>query len=443
MLKIVIKILVLLICVASHYLSEACTIVAVSGRITADGRPLLLKNRDSSTWDIKIKIGQGGRYTYLSQCFVPDGEALSGYNEMGFSIVNSHSYNMPNTGGGWNAYIMQQALGKCATVDDFEHLLDALTKPIDVCANYGVMDAQGNVAIFEVSAYTYARYDADSSSEGYLIRTNFSMSQDTTGLFQVLPTSTPRYQIASSFLEEAVSFGGSISKEDLFGLTRRLVDSQGYDLRDIAPYDEDTYTPVFFKYYVPRRTTTSAMIIQGVLPGEMPQLTTAWTMLGSPLSTVTIPFLITPSKTLPQKAKRGVDGKSWLANKGQQLKNSLFVNDTTINLAKLYNLSSTGIMQKTIAIEKEVLRLGNELVDDMRINGLSNNDVATYYAWGDYYLEEQYNLYFPNTTNAIMNVEDDASEGEIEYYDLLGRRVRNVPANAVLKRSGNKVIILN
>ena len=86
--------------------------------------------------------------------------------------------------------------------------------------------------------------------------------------------------------------------------------------------------------------------------------------------------------------------------------------------------------------------VGNELVDDMRINGLSNNDVATYYAWVDYYLEEQYSLYFPNT-NAILNVEDNAVEGVIEYYDILGRRVLNVPTNAVLKRSGNKAIILN
>lgn len=430
--------------VAFHLSVDACTIVAVSGRATPDGRPLLLKNRDSSSWDIRIKIGGGGnKYVYLCQCNVPDGWVLSGYNETGFAIISSHSYNMPNSDGNWNAYIMQLALERCASVQQFDSLLNALTKPISVCSNYGVMDAQGNVAIFEVGAYTYARYDADSSSEGYLVRTNFSMSQDTTGVYQVSPSSAPRYQIASSFLEEAMSFEGSISKENLFGLTRRLVDSQGNDLRDIAPYDENSYTPVNFQYYVPRRISTSAMVIQGIAPGENPEMMVAWTMVGPPMASVTVPYLITPQHTLPQKSVVGTDGHSWLCYKGHQLKNSIFINNTTIDLAKLYNLSSTGIMQKVTRIEEEVLRLGNELVDDMRINGLSDNDVATYYAWVDYYLEEQYNLYFPNTTNAIMNVEDDAVEGEIEYYDLLGRRVRNVPANAVLKRSGNKVIILN
>lgn len=437
------QLLILFFCTILHISSKACTIVAVSGNVTVDGRPLLLKNRDSSTWDITLRIGNGTNYTYLVQCAGTQGQALSGINNAGFSIVNSHSYNFPNTDGSWNAYIMQRSLEECATVAEFEGILNSLPKPMPVTANYGVMDAQGNVAIYEVNAYTFTKYDANNTACGYVVRTNHSLSVDTTGISLTHPTSIPRYQITNTFLQNAIAANGDISKEDVFGLTRCLLDRNGDDLLDYAPFDEDSYTPVFFKYYVPRRATTSAMIIQGVLPGEMPQLTTAWTMLGSPLSTVTIPFLITPSKTLPQKATRGVDGKAWLVNKGQQLKNSLFVNDTTINLAKLYNLSSTGIMQKIIAIEEEVLRLGNELVDDMRINGLSNNDVATYYAWVDYYLEEQYNLYFPNTTNAIMNIEDDASEGEIEYYDLLGRRVRNVPANAVLKRSGNKVIILN
>lgn len=135
---------------------EACTIVAVSGKATVDGRPLLMKNRDSSAFDIYIKIGTGSRYVYLCQCNATDGPAYCGYNETGFAIINSHSYNMPNTESGWNALIMQLASEKCVTVDDYEHLLDSLPKPISVCSNYGVMDALGNVAIIETNAYNYA-----------------------------------------------------------------------------------------------------------------------------------------------------------------------------------------------------------------------------------------------------------------------------------------------
>lgn len=88
--------LLLLLFYLCHLSIDACTIVAVSGKATVDGRPLLLKNRDSKNCDIKIKIGKG-QYAYLCQCNVPNSSALSGYNETGFSIISSHSYNMPNS----------------------------------------------------------------------------------------------------------------------------------------------------------------------------------------------------------------------------------------------------------------------------------------------------------------------------------------------------------
>ena len=171
--------------------STACTIVAVSGKATADGRPLLFKLRDSDAgYNIKAKIGIGSNHTYFCQCAIPDGSALSGYNDAGFAIVNSHSYSFPNTDGSWNAYLMQLALENCSTVDDFEQLLNSMSKPMPVTSNYGVMDAQGNVAIFETGAYSFVRFNAIDSDNGYLVRTNHSLSQDTTGYTFCIPTVT-------------------------------------------------------------------------------------------------------------------------------------------------------------------------------------------------------------------------------------------------------------
>ena len=168
------KFIIFLIVVVFHLSVNACTIVAVAGKATDDGRPLLLKNRDSGTWDIQIKSGQGSKYMYLCQCKVPDGSAYSGYNEAGFSIINSNSLNLASSDYKKNAYIMQLALEHCATIDEFESLLDSLQKPMSVRSNYGVMDAKGHVAIFEVGAYNYSRFDADETENGYLIRSNFS-----------------------------------------------------------------------------------------------------------------------------------------------------------------------------------------------------------------------------------------------------------------------------
>lgn len=381
---------VFLLVLLNHHVN-ACTIVAVSGRVTADGRPLLLKNRDSSTWDIKINICQGNGYLYLAQSLASGAGVYSGYNERGFAIISSHSYNMPNSDYGWNAYIMQMALGRCATVDEFENMLDSLPKPISVCSNYGVMDSLGNVAIFEVSAYNFERFDADSTASGYLIRTNYSFSQDTAGIYQSSSPSYPRYQIATSYLANVVSSSGAITKEHLLGLSRHLVNGDGIDLRDLAPFDENDSTPVEFRYYVPRRTSTSAMVIQGILPNESPNHTVAWTMIGPPMTTVAVPYMLTTNHVLPQKAMRGADGHSWLCYKGRQLKNSCFVDNNTLNLAKLYNQSGTGVMQKTICIEEEILERGNGLVDSLRIGIADSGNITTYYSWVNSYLDQQYN----------------------------------------------------
>lgn len=392
------RLIIIIVCIFSHFNGNACTIVAVSGSATADGRPLLMKNRDSSAWDLRIKIGGGGsNYVYLCQCNVPNGSAYSGFNETGFAIISSHSYNMPNTDYGWNAYIMQLALERCASVNEFDSLLNALTKPISVCSNYGVMDAQGNVAIFEVSAYTYARYNVDSSCNGYLIRTNYSFSGDTTIIHSVTTSSVPRYQISSDYMSNTIAANGFITKENLLELSRCLIDSVGVDLRNSAPFDEFAYTPVDFRYYVPGYSSTSAMVIQGVLPNEDPLLTVAWTALGPPLSTVTIPYLITPQRYLPQKSQMDSTGHSWLVSNGQQLKNRYFINSNTIDLAKLYNQAHTGVMQKIVEIEEELINRGDAIVDSLRIEEVSSINVANYYSWVDEYLEQQYCPFFNDT----------------------------------------------
>lgn len=428
-------------CVILFLYGEACTIVAVSGRVTGDGRPMLLKNRDGNSVNVIIKIGRGVKYTYLCQCLVPDGEALSGFNERGFSIVDASTYNLSRSEAGGNAHLMQLALENCATLDDFEQLFDSLPKPANVCANFGVMDALGNVAIYEASPYTYTKYNADSVDCGYLIRTNFSFSADTTGVSSITPSSLPRFQIVSNYLEETVFANGSISKEDLLGLSRCLVNRDGINLCDIAPFDEYTYSPVDFRFYVPRYTSTSSMVIQGVLPDEQPKLTVAWTMVGPPLSSITVPYLITPQGALPQKVQMGSDGKSWFCQKGQHLKNYCFVNRDTLDLSRMYNLSGTGIMQKIYSMEKIVLGIGDELIAKLRTNEATCFDVEAYYSWVDSYVEEQYENNGLLSLNS-MERNNDVNGQVVEYYDLLGRPVKKVRNNVVIKRIGNKAIIL-
>lgn len=438
------KALLLIICVAFYSSVGACTIVAVSGKVTVDGRPLLLKNRDSSEKDVRIRIIQGTRYAYICQSSVSNLTALSGFNEVGFAIVSSHSYNMPNSDYRWNATIMQKALEGCATVDEFEFFLDTLSKPISVCSNYGVMDAQGHVAIFETNAYSHVKYDADKAEGGYLIRTNHSLSESMEGLNTKSPSSIPRFQIASAYLDNVVMSDGYIAKEHLLGLVRCLVNSEGEDLCTNAPFDENSTSVVDFHYYIPRYNSTSAMVIQGILPDELPQMTVAWTMVGPPLSTVTIPFLITDKKSLPQKAKMGTDGSCWLSKKGQQLKSGFFMDAYTIDLSKLYNIRGTGIMQKICHIEETIMSLGNELVNELRLRNVTDSDIAAFYSWVDSYLEEQYAIRdFSGTgTTSIMDVKYEVDFQKKKYYDMLGRYISDLSRERFVIGDGKKYVIV-
>ena len=48
---------------------------------------------------------------------------------------------------------MKQALQTCKTIEDFENLLNDLPKPTKLAANYGVIDAYGGAAYFELGNY--------------------------------------------------------------------------------------------------------------------------------------------------------------------------------------------------------------------------------------------------------------------------------------------------
>ncbi len=77
--------------------------------------------------------------------------------------------------GAANGRIIYRALEVCATVEDFCHFLDTISKPSLIEANFGVIDAQGAAAMFEVDYYKYTMYDANNPKDapyGYIARTN-------------------------------------------------------------------------------------------------------------------------------------------------------------------------------------------------------------------------------------------------------------------------------
>lgn len=202
-------------------------------------------------------------------------EAWTGMNDAGFAIMNTASYNlMPDTAAykDQEGRLMSLALARCATVDDFEQLLRDAPKPMGVQANFGVMDAHGGLAYFETDDYRFTRFDVADSPQGYLLRTNHSMTgNDTDGYGYI------RYQNALDILKSDIE-GGTLLPESF---TEKASRSFWHSLlqRDYAQGDDRW---VVDQDFIPRYISTASIVVEGVNEGSDPAEAVMWTMLGYP-----------------------------------------------------------------------------------------------------------------------------------------------------------------
>ena len=383
--------------------SIACTSIVVSGKASADGRPFILKNGDATSWNVVTSSFQGEMYFYTAVVSANDYKpkrVRSGFNEAGFAIINTngHNLNVGEADDNNNTIVMRRALEVCATLRDFESLLDTLPRPLHLNSNYGVMDAKGGLAYYEASSKGYVKYDVNDPNvapDGYLIRTNFGMSGDMSR-----GVGFGRYKAMEMFID-GIMKNGKISAEDVIRKgTRYLTHGESkINLLDLEP--EDAKSPVFvdFANFIPRRHTASAQLIQGVKPGENPLETVAWTICGSPLTTVCIPIWITTSHKLPEILSFNSNGHSAMSDAGLELKKRLFPTSKKrktedIDIAQLINKAGTGVLQQIEPIEDEVFRKSKRVSRAIRRRGYAGKRTEKFYEWLDVYVPAEYNKRF-------------------------------------------------
>ena len=174
------RILAIVLAMAASFSQAAigCTSALVPASKSATGRPLMWKHRDTGTEGNFIEKVAPSPSTFGYVALFNEGDSLlqeawMGYNDAGFAIMNTASYNVAQYQGPEDreGFVMTQALKYCSTVDDFEQLLDTIAAPAGIMANFGVMDATGAMAYIEADDLTRHRYDAGDS---VLVRTNFS-----------------------------------------------------------------------------------------------------------------------------------------------------------------------------------------------------------------------------------------------------------------------------
>ncbi|VFB12872.1 carcinine hydrolase/isopenicillin-N N-acyltransferase family protein [Bacteroides heparinolyticus] len=369
----------------------ACTSAVVSGKVTPDGRPLLWKHRDTDFLRNHVAYVKGEKYDFIadvnSSNFPELKEAWIGTNTAGFALMNTQSYNLVEIKDGEergvaNGRIIYRALEVCATVEDFRHFLDTIAKPSMIEANFGVIDAKGGAALFEVDYYKYTMYDANDPKDapyGYIARTNFSFTGKVNeGAGYV------RYMEADQVLMKASATGG-VTPQGIFNdLSRSFRNCMlGIDLRS-GDFNYPKGAGWFVDHdFIPRSGTSCSVVVQGVRPDEKAELTTMWTLLGYPPTGVAIPLwvkgtgkLLPPMVCLDKKLAAAPlsDWSLRLADNVYCYKQGMGTN-RYLNWERLYSPArGDGYMTRLAPIEEEVFRLTVPVLDSWRRQGEINVD---------------------------------------------------------------------
>ncbi len=263
-----------------------CTSVIVSGGVRSDGRPVMFKHRDTGELNNRMEWFQGPEYSFIGLVNSPSraGEVWSGVNSAGFCIMNTATYDLkdddvPSSEMDKEGIVMYKALGICRCLQDFEDMLDSLPKPWGVEANFGIIDALGEAAYYEVNNHSWKKYIVADQPGGYMVVTNFTRSgrkEDRKGV--------DRFEKASGIMASADIF--TVDHKFLFNEVSR------------------TGKPIM------RNITSAAVVFEGVSSGVDPCNTVMWTLLGNPTTSVYVPLKVFESDHIPYFMKKSQESEN-------------------------------------------------------------------------------------------------------------------------------------
>lgn len=325
--------------------SYCCTAVIFSSKVTASGKPVLMKNRDTGELNNRFEYFKGPVYTFIGLVNSPEGpgEIWAGSNSAGLCIINTASYNIkdddvPYSEMDCEGILMFKALGVCGDISDFDRFLDTLSTPYGVEANFGVIDAKGGAAYYEVNNFKYVK----SIINDYKVFTNFSDSgrkEDYEGW--------ERYLTASEIVSEFPKNKDGKYEVDHTLLFNEI--SRSYRHSFIGIKDMKNAVNAVDQDFIPRKTTSASVIFEGVVPFTDPKYTVSWCVMGYPASSVAIPMLVGDSDCIPGYMKKGADScNSAMCSTAMNIKNNnIFIyklsnGNKYFNVQNAYRLIETG-----------------------------------------------------------------------------------------------------
>jgi len=374
--------------------SGACTSAIITGKLTPDGRPLLWKHRDTGEDNNRIEYFKGKKFDFTALVNSPDkdGVVWIGTNSAGFSIMNTASYNLQDKDDKTKVMdregeLMYDALSECADMKDFEEFLAKRKRPMGVEANFGVIDAKGNAAYFETTNFGFTKVDVNDpkiAPEGYLIYTNYSY----TGRFNE-GMGYIRYQNARDIVTKEAIYKNITPQWIFNNLSRNFYHSfMGINLLDSENSPERGSGWVVDQDFIPRKSSTASVIVQGVKPGENPEMTTMWVVLGYPPAGVAVPVWVKAGEEIPSvlvKSKNAdpavpASMNAFACDRAVALKYKTFSvtrgnGGRYMYFPLIYNSAGNGYMQQLKKFEDEIFDISLPKIEKWRKEGLSTDEI--------------------------------------------------------------------
>jgi len=333
---------------------EACTTAVISAKASADGRPLLWKNRDADDLHNQVVYCADGKYAYLgivNRGDVAGFDIWAGLNERGFAIMNAASYNLK--GGedtkGEGAF-MKLALQTCATVEDFQALLEKTAQSKrDVSANFGVIDGAGGAAYFETAPESYKRFDAAQAPGGWLVRSNFSESGDPKEGAGITRCARGRALVG------ALAGEGRLTARTLFA--EACKDTANANIGSYPAQGPRAGGPrfAFTGDSICRYDTSCAFVAAGPRAGEDPRLATLWVIPAQPVTGAAVPLWVAAG-SVPQELAAGKEASAM--TEACDAVRARFYPETLADMKRYLDIAAladpkSGLLKPLLALEAE------------------------------------------------------------------------------------------
>lgn len=351
----------------------ACTIGVASPDITSNGRAMLWKTRDIGSFpDNFLDWNQDSVYSFLYVRDSRDSLAWMGVNDQGFCIANSFVQRQVEDRPIFNnGLLIYYLLGNCASIEQMDALLDTLDITSQVLSgNFGVIDASGAAAVYEISWNQVQKYDAAQADEGYIIRTNFSLI---TGGDEGIERYNRSQDIINNLAAEDNLNANALIQQHF----RDFSDEDSQQI-DIPFYDRWFYDRpwgyIKTNDSICRAIAASAAVFTGVLPDEPPQSTSMYALLGNPATSVFLPYF--PIDEPPHQATN-ITGMQ-LTTAANHIKEAIFnftENSYYIDSFNLYQPDEEKIFDIVLPFDQQMYDATEQFLIDWR-NGNAQEDDA-------------------------------------------------------------------